>query len=234
MLVWEVEYTDQFGQWWNGLTAEEQKPIIANVELLVAQGPGLGRPSVDTIAGSRHANMKELRIGTTRVFFAFDPRRTAILMIAGDKRGRWKEFYERMIPMADDVHANTWRSCERKDSCPMPKTKPFRELVERAYEKNPGMREDVAVIKQAMEDVLELEEIRKRRGLTQVQVADRLGITQGNVSQLEHRTELYLSTLREYVEALGGRLKLTAVFPDEECPVAVAGGGSERRHSKKR
>ena len=119
----------------------------------------------------------------------------------------------------------------------MPKTKPFGELVERAYEKNPGMREDVAVIKQAMEDVLELEEIRKRRGLTQVQVADRLGITQGNVSQLEHRTELYLSTLREYVEALGGRLELLQCFLTRSAPwrsPAVAPSGVTARSDQHR
>jgi DNA-binding XRE family transcriptional regulator len=109
----------------------------------------------------------------------------------------------------------------------MPKTKPWKELIERTYRENPGMEEQVAVVKQAMEDVLELEEVRKRRGLTQVEVADRLGISQGNVSQLEHRTELYLSTLREYVEALGGRLELVAVFPDEEVQVAVGAGSAE-------
>jgi hypothetical protein len=102
--MWEVEYTDQFGEWWHGLTAEEQQPVAATIELLVARGPGLGRPYADTISASRHPNMKELRIGAIRVFFAFDPRRMAILLIAGDKRGRWKEFYERMIPMADDLY----------------------------------------------------------------------------------------------------------------------------------
>lgn len=82
----EVEYTDQFGAWWHGLTTAEQ-----NVE----RGPGLGR---------RHPNMKELRIGTIRVLFAFDPRRAAILLIGGDKRDRWQEFYEQMVPVADDLY----------------------------------------------------------------------------------------------------------------------------------
>jgi DNA-directed RNA polymerase specialized sigma subunit len=113
------------------------------------------------------------------------------------------------------------------DSCQMPKTKNFRILEERARQQHPGFDDSVAVIKQAIEDVLELDEIRRRRGLTQVQVAGRLGISQGNVSQLEHRTELYLSTLREYVEALGGHLELVAVFPDEAIQVSVAGGTTE-------
>jgi hypothetical protein len=83
------------------LSTEEQQGLDAAVRLLEQRGPGLGRPLVDSIEGSRHANMKELRVGTIRVLFAFDPTRTAILLIGGDKRGRWQEFYERMIPLAD-------------------------------------------------------------------------------------------------------------------------------------
>jgi DNA-binding XRE family transcriptional regulator len=112
----------------------------------------------------------------------------------------------------------------------MPKSKPFSELRDRAYAENPGMEQDVAVIKQAMEDALELGELRRRRGVTQVQLAGRLGISQGNVSLLEHRTELYLSTLRDYIEALGGHLELAAVFPDEPAPLLVkTGSGSDAR-----
>jgi hypothetical protein len=102
--VWDVEYTDEFGGWWEMLTTDEQQSIDAAVRLLQQRGPSLGRPLVDTIEGSRHANMKELRLGTIRVLFAFDPRRTAILLIGGDKRDRWQEFYERMIPLADRLY----------------------------------------------------------------------------------------------------------------------------------
>jgi hypothetical protein len=102
--VWEVEYTDQFGGWWDELPADQQKQVAASVHLLAERGPGLGRPAVDTVSASRHPNMKELRIGTIRVFFIFDPRRTAILLVAGDKRGRWEEFYDRMVPLADDLY----------------------------------------------------------------------------------------------------------------------------------
>ena len=71
------------------------------MRVLEQRGPGLGRPLVDSLTGSRHANMKELRAGTIRILFAFDPRRSAILLIGGDKRDRWQEFYEQMIPLAD-------------------------------------------------------------------------------------------------------------------------------------
>jgi hypothetical protein len=62
---------------------------------------GLGRPPVDSVVGSRHANMKELRVGTIRILFAFDLRRAAILLLGGDTRDRWQEFYAQMIPLAD-------------------------------------------------------------------------------------------------------------------------------------
>jgi hypothetical protein len=61
MVAWEVEYTDEFKLWWRGLTEDEQADVSASVELLELHGPQLGRPHVDTIKGSRHPNMKELR-----------------------------------------------------------------------------------------------------------------------------------------------------------------------------
>ena len=73
---------------------------------MITDGPGLGRPLVDTIKQSRHANMKELRpLGTRiRILFAFDLRRTAILLIGGDKSGRWRQWYVETIPIADDLY----------------------------------------------------------------------------------------------------------------------------------
>jgi len=112
--VWSVEVTDQFEQWWNILSVEGQQAIDAAVGLLEQRGPGLGRPLVDTVNGSRHQNMKELRAGTIRVLFAFDPKRTAILLIGGDKRGRWQEFYEQMIPLADELFDEHLEEIESK------------------------------------------------------------------------------------------------------------------------
>lgn len=102
-MSWEVEYTDEFEAWWHRLIEDDQERIAALVEILEEQGPAAGRPVVDTVKGSRHPNMKELRPGTVRVLFAFDPRRAAILLIGGDKRDRWDEWYEQMIPIADDL-----------------------------------------------------------------------------------------------------------------------------------
>jgi hypothetical protein len=103
--MWEVEFTDQFEHWWDGLSVPEQAAIDVAVEVLQEKGPGLGRPLVDTLTGSRHSNMKELRPGgSIRILFAFDPRRTAILLIGGDKRDRWEEWYREMIPVADQLY----------------------------------------------------------------------------------------------------------------------------------
>ncbi len=105
--MWDVEYTDEFGRWWADLDAEEQESVAASVELLIALGPHLSRPHADTVKGSRHSNMKELRTQhrgrPLRTFFAFDPRRRAILLIGGDKTGD-SRFYERMIPEADRLY----------------------------------------------------------------------------------------------------------------------------------
>lgn len=106
MASWDIEYTDQFGSWWATLMVDEQRAIAAAMELLSRDGPALGRPIVDTLTGSRHPNMKEVRPPAThlRVFFAFDPRRMAILLIGGNKEHRWQEWYRTFIPVADNLY----------------------------------------------------------------------------------------------------------------------------------
>jgi len=105
--MWEVEYTDEFEQWWKTLTLAEQASLEAGVRLLEQFGPRLSRPYADTVKGSRHSNMKELRTQhrgrPLRTFFAFDPRRSAILLIGGDKTGD-ERFYDRMLPLADKLY----------------------------------------------------------------------------------------------------------------------------------
>ena len=105
--MWDVEVTDQFLDWWRTLSSEQQEALTDRVDLLAERGPDLGRPVVDRIQGSRHHNMKELRAaqgGALRVLFMFDPRRQAVLLLGGDKTGEWNVWYERSIPMADDLY----------------------------------------------------------------------------------------------------------------------------------
>jgi hypothetical protein len=104
--MWEVKFTSEFAQWWQTLTVDEQESAAFGVNLLRGAGPTLSRPYADTIKGSRHSNMKELRIQhrgrPLRTLFAFDPCRSAILLIGGDKTGDAR-LYERMVPLADDL-----------------------------------------------------------------------------------------------------------------------------------
>ena len=104
--MWEVEYTNEFERWWETLTLEEQTATDDAVLAVQEVGPALGRPWVDVVKTSRHQNMKELRPrgGAMRILFAFDPRRTAILLIGGDKTGRWQEWYTEMVPIADRLY----------------------------------------------------------------------------------------------------------------------------------
>ncbi len=102
-----VEYTDEFGAWWGELTGAQQVDVAAIVQLLEEKGPRLPFPMSSGINQSRHSHMRELRIQSggkpLRVFYAFDPRRQAILLIGGDKTGR-DRFYIEMIPRADDLY----------------------------------------------------------------------------------------------------------------------------------
>ena len=105
--VWSVDI-ELIAGWLTSLDSGSQEQVVAAIELLEEQGPRLGRPLVDTIKASRHKNMKELRPGSTgrselRILFAFDPKRQAILLIAGDKSGNWTRWYKRNIPIADDL-----------------------------------------------------------------------------------------------------------------------------------
>ena len=95
-------------EWLASLDGGSREQVVAALELLEEHGPQLGRPLVDTVTGSRHQNMKELRPGSSgrselRILFAFDPERQAILLIAGDKAGNWSRWYRRNVPLADDL-----------------------------------------------------------------------------------------------------------------------------------
>lgn len=106
-MSWVVEIGDEFEPELDQLHPDVQTEILALSRVLQQFGPQLGRPRVDTLNGSRHANMKELRFsaadGEWRVAFAFDPKRKAMLLVAGDKSGVGeKRFYRELIRKADD------------------------------------------------------------------------------------------------------------------------------------
>ena len=118
-MAWEIEFTNEFSQWWESLTEDQQDDIAHSVGLLEELGPALGFPHSSKVGSARHAQMRELRTQSAgrplRTLYAFDPLRTAILLIGGDKTGddRW---YEKFVPLADGLyeqHLNELRR-ERK------------------------------------------------------------------------------------------------------------------------
>jgi len=100
--AWDMIVTGTFSEWFSQLDATSRQAVLNGLEVLRLHGPTLGRPYVDTLSGSRHANMKELRVDheVIRVLFAFDPERRALLLCGGSKRND-KKFYRTMVELAD-------------------------------------------------------------------------------------------------------------------------------------
>ena len=116
-VAWDVEYTDEFEEWWTGLTEDEQSSVDSYVGLLINGGPTLPYPYSSGVQESRHSRMRELRVQHEgrpyRVLYAFDPRRVALLLIGGDKTGndRW---YEENVPRADSLFDQHLKLLERE------------------------------------------------------------------------------------------------------------------------
>jgi hypothetical protein len=117
-VAWEVEFTDQFEEWWNGLEETEQIKIDAAVRMLEEYGPDLPLPLSSGVNGSRHSHMGELRVQIHgkpyRVLYAFNPKRVAILLLGGDKTGD-EHWYEIHVPRADTLYDQHLRELKRQE-----------------------------------------------------------------------------------------------------------------------
>ena len=115
---YEIEYTDEFEDWWLSLSAGEQDEIASVVTLLGELGPNLKFPRSSGMKGSRYSHMRELRIQYAgdpyRVLYAFNPKRAAILLIGGNKAGDDK-WYDRYVPIADRLYGDHLRELEVED-----------------------------------------------------------------------------------------------------------------------
>lgn len=104
-MEWDLQLDEDFAVWLAGLDADLRNDIIAHANLLREHGPQLSRPYVDTLEGSEYTNMKELRVqhrgDPWRILFAFDPKRAAILLVGGNKRGD-KRWYKKHLPIAEE------------------------------------------------------------------------------------------------------------------------------------
>ena len=117
--MWIIETTDVFNEWYSSLDDIDRANVLAALLVLRERGPLLPRPYADSVKGSCHGNMKELRIQSKgkpiRAFFAFDPRRRGIVLCAGHKGGNEKRFYVEMIPVADHEYAAHLEKMKRSD-----------------------------------------------------------------------------------------------------------------------
>jgi hypothetical protein len=114
----EIEYTDEFEEWWNSLNEAEQATIDAYVKMLEEFGVGLGHPYSSDIKGSTVSHLRELRPQhqgrPLRVLYAFDPRRMAILLLGGDKTGS-KRWYEQFVPIAERIYKSHLVNLKKED-----------------------------------------------------------------------------------------------------------------------
>ena len=115
--MWEVEFTDEFEEWWETLTEAEQDAVTQSVQILQFAGPLLKFPHSSEVKQSRHGSMRELRSQCKgrplRTFYSFDPRRFAILLIGGDKTGN-DRFYNEMVPKADKIFDDYLKEIEEE------------------------------------------------------------------------------------------------------------------------
>jgi hypothetical protein len=111
-VAWDVYLTGEVDKWLNDLSVADPDSylqVVAGIDVLSEVGPSLGRPLVDRVKGSRLHGMKELRPGSAgrseiRVLFVFDPWRSAILLVGGDKSGNWSSWYQRAIQRAERLY----------------------------------------------------------------------------------------------------------------------------------
>jgi hypothetical protein len=118
-VAWHVEFTEQAERWLKGLPQADRERMSRRLDELRRHGPTLGRPAVDSVKGSGHHNMKELRLAKSpvRALFAFGPDRRAIILLGGSKAGREKRWYRAQVRTADRLltdHINTFR---REGAC---------------------------------------------------------------------------------------------------------------------
>jgi DNA-binding XRE family transcriptional regulator len=205
-------YPTSFEEWFGDLEESDQDAVARIVDMLEVRGVHLKHPYSSQIKGSSIA-LRELRIQSggkpLRVFYAFDPKRQAVVLIGGDKTGDAR-FYERMVPLSERIWGGVpegdramkkWADIKRAKMSP--------ERIER-------------VRKAALEELATatLRELREESGKTQVELAELTELTQSALSRIERRDDNTLEAIRAYVRALGGEIEVVAVFPNKRVRVA--------------
>ncbi len=116
-MTWKIEYTDEFETWWQQLGSTKLESVAVSIQLLEARGSTLPFPYSSAVMASHYRHMRELRIqhkgSPIRVIYAFDPRRVAILLIGGNKKGN-KRWYKNFVPLADRLYAKHLASLKQR------------------------------------------------------------------------------------------------------------------------
>jgi transcriptional regulator with XRE-family HTH domain len=201
-MPWSVEFHPSCGRWADGLDQADAEALLAAIRVLRDLGPLLGRPLVDTVTGSRHPNMNELRPGSTgrteiRVLFAFDCQRLVQAQRADRRR--------------------SVRSTSGRSGAVTARTKEGQAVVtnmskwEQKILAAPGAAGRVAQIEEELRLAAGLTRLREQAGLSQRELAERLGVRQPRIAAIERSHNVTVDVLERYVGALGGQLELTVV-----------------------
>ncbi len=226
-MVWEIYLTDDVLGWLDRLLStdpDSHRQVVYAVETLAEAGPNLGRPLVDRVKGSAIHNLKELRPGSAgsseiRVLFAFDPWRSAVLLLAGDKAGDWKGWYPTCRPPRRGALRDLPEGTSRGGGHIVTHTR-WSDIRDR-HIAAAGPSEVEAGKSRLLAQVRahRLAEIRKNRRLTQREVATAMGVTIGRISQIESGDLSGIEVLDRYIAAIGGTLELVANFGEEQVKV---------------
>jgi DNA-binding XRE family transcriptional regulator len=228
--AWKVMVLDPCLSWLHGVWQADRALLIQIVQAVTAlagEGPGLGRPLVVAVPGSRLPNLQELRPGSrgsteVRLLFVFDPYRRAVFLVGGDKSGKWADWLQAAIRQAEEAYGD-YLSSERTKMSQPPRSSPaarswgdlagnFAFSPEEERQIRDGADQMVAEVR-----ILRLVGVRNRQNVTRAEVAAAMGVSQARVAHIEkgQLEPSELDTLAAYVKALGGKLKVVADFGDE-------------------
>src|ERR1022692_4566404 len=244
-IQWSVEFHPKCEIWADELEQADAEAFLAAIRVLRDEGPALGRPLADTVEASRHPNMKDLRPGSTgrtevRVLFAFDKKRKAILPVGGDKRADWTGWYTRNIPIARTIGSTSIRQrwqmkspltagvrVEEQQFKGKGTTMNMKEWEKKVLD-SPSAADRVAEIEEELRLAAGLTALREEAGLSQRELAKRIGISQPRIAAIEQSRNVTIDVLDQYVSAVGGKLEVTVVKGHRKTPLL---GGV--RHSVK-
>jgi hypothetical protein len=216
MSVWEILTSENYDAWFQEQTEEAQTVIFSKVYLLREQGPNLGRPHADTLKGSKKlSNLKELRAKTDahvfRIAYIFDPQRKCLLLIGGDKKGKnQKRFYTDLISQAETIYTAYLKKKKQKRRRNNMEFHPLSELEAKT---SSTVLAKARKLYEQESLSLKLKALRGKYGVKQADVSN---FTQTAVSKLEHRKDLKISTLIDYLESLGLGLEIVALSKDND------------------